>query len=159
LKNNSSVVGNHCRLDGGGVFNNSKVTMQDDSKLRENVADTWGGGGIDNDGGTFVMNGHSKVVRNTSNRAGGVDNWHGTFTMNGHSSVSFNSAWESGGGGVQNDQGATLILNDDSSISQNKAPTGGGVYIAAGTAVFKINGRSAVSNNSGGDITRKQDPQ
>jgi hypothetical protein len=72
--------------------------------------------------------------------------------------VAFNSAWEGGGGGVNNDQDATLILNDDSRISRNEAPLGGGVYIAAGTAVLKMNGRSSVSDNSVGNITRRQEP-
>jgi hypothetical protein len=105
-------------------------------------------------GGEFIMKGSASVSRNTntfSTGTGGgvyVDS-NGTFTMKDNSSVSDNFA-QNGGGVYVN--GGTFTMQNNSSVSGNKADYGGGVYVLSGT--FHIQSGTVVGDKDYNGLTK-----
>ena len=97
------------------------------------------GGGVYQDGGTFIMSG-GKITGNKTKgtgNGGGVYQTGGTFTMNGSAAVRGNTA-NIKGGGVYTDGGGTLNMSDSAVIAGNivehtSAGSGGGVYAYSST--------------------------
>jgi hypothetical protein len=131
------------------------LEMNGNSKVTGNTA--YGGGGVDNDSGTFTMNG-GEISGNTAlagedasqhtDRGGGVLNFfNGIFTMNG-GKIFGNTAGE--GGGVLNY--ATFTLNGGE-ISDNTATNSGGGLGNFGAFTMsggQISGNTAAINGGGG---------
>jgi hypothetical protein len=144
MNGRSSITGNTGVIGGGGVYNmwsSSTFEMNGASSISGNTATSGVGGGIYNYLGTCTMTGASSISYNTADDGGGVYNHGhaggGIFSMYGASSISHNTATgevlTGRGGGIFNDGGGTVMLNDASSITYNTADTGGGIYNDGGT--------------------------
>jgi Right handed beta helix region/Chlamydia polymorphic membrane protein (Chlamydia_PMP) repeat len=107
--------------DGGGIYNNGSLTLSD-CTFSNNIGD-WGGG-LHNDNQLTVTN--CTFSGNKSPSGGGFHN-DGTATI-GRSTFSGNSAKSGKGGGIMNEDGATLIVTD-STFANNIANSldGGGI--------------------------------
>ena len=141
------VIVRHCRTSGygkgGGVHNTGRLTLNGSSRIGGNVSFV-GPGGVLNEG-TLVLNGASRISRNGADRGGGVENL-GTLTMNAASAISDNRAVYTGG--VWNM--GVLIMNDSSSITRNYSQYTGGVENLRG-ATLTLNDTSSISGNTGED--------
>jgi hypothetical protein len=137
--------------NGGGIYNTSVVDVGgqrpressltlNDSTVSEN------GGGIGNGLADRLTLNDSTV---TKNEASGIYN-------GGSATLTDSTVTENSGGGIYNEggtdpkfsqlQGGFLTLNDSSSVSNNKAEYGGGIYNARSGSVT-LNDSSSVSNN------------
>lgn len=158
-------------LFGGGIYDNGGTVTLNHSVVTRNTGGI--GGGIDNFG-TVTLN-YSLITGNTANDGGGIYNFGtltmtttaitgnkvesggfgggidseiGTVTMNGVSTIVDNSAEL--GGGVFNDDSETLTMNSRATISRNTASSqGGGVYNNGGTVT--MNDHAAITYNTAGD--------
>jgi hypothetical protein len=174
-----STISGNSAFEGGAVFvENGSLTIMN-SAISNNVANY--GGGITNYSGTFTMTGTtlsrntalpyngnpsfgggllsttahdtitgSVISGNVASKGGGLAVYGTTVVSS--STVSKNSATDKGGG-IYNGSGHSLTVND-STISGNKADTGGGV---SNRGAFTFNGNvitknSAVSYGGGVDI-------
>ncbi len=121
---NSTISGNSAD-NGGGIANYNSATLTvSNSTISGNSATARGsGGGIDNNGTLTVSN--STISGNWANRVGGGIHNFGTSTVS-NSTISSNTA-QSKGGGIYNDYTGTATLLF-STMTQNQAANGGGVY-------------------------------
>jgi hypothetical protein len=110
---------------GGGIYNNGSVTLND-SSITGNTARR-AGGGILNEA-SVTLNGSSSITGNTGEEGGGIFNDAGSsVTLNGSSSITGNTA-SNDGGGIFNLAFASVTLNGSSSITGNTAGfTAGGI--------------------------------
>jgi uncharacterized delta-60 repeat protein len=163
LNASSQVISNTAQDDGGGIYNdgqdlgNATITLNTNSAVNANQAAD-NGGGIHNREGTVALTGASQVSSNTAAfQDGGINNddnggWGATLTMQGNSQVAGNTA--AYGGGIFNDDdggGATLTLNDDSQVWNNRATLeGGGIFNNArgGAALVHLNHNAQVVSNT-----------
>jgi len=143
IMNVGSVISdNVAESSGGGVYNNGTFIMNG-GELSNNVshANWWnnfdGGGGVRNNG-LFTVTG-GEISRNTSTLGGGVHNY-GTFTMTG--GEIFANSGHLFGGGIFNE--GKLILTD-STIRNNWANSGGGIFVLSGE--FVMSGGSVTGNS------------
>ena len=114
---NTVVSGNGGPVNGGGIWNNGTLEIQD-SEVSVNMAHT--SGGIYNDGVIVLTN---TVVRENSAAAGGGIVNFGTLTLNG-STVSDNKAWLRGGG-IWNQNILSItnsMVNGNQSLTDNAGP-------------------------------------
>ena len=124
------------------VASTGTFTMEDGAVIRNNLNDystkKYYGGGVYNNGGTFIMNGGSITGNTAKSYGGGVANSGGTFTMNGGViSGNKNPTWY--GGGVWNNgtfymYGGTISENEASNTTYGY---GGGV---ANIGTFNMGG-------------------
>ena len=115
-------------------------------------------------GGTFEMNGSSKVTGNKATygplNGGGVYVKSGTFTMNGDSKVTGNAAsgnngGKADGGGVYVEGGKFEMNGEETSVSNNTATGfGGGVYVNSGT--FTVSGKAVIKDNKKGTANNNE---
>ena len=142
-----AAVPNH----GGGIYNQASTTTVDASTVSNNTAD-WDGGGIYNEGTLNVRNGSTIGGASAGNQAvngGGIYNeWGGTTTVDA-STVSANL-----GGGIWNSNGATLNVQNGSTVSTNTAGDGGGInnQLLGTTAVDASTVSANTATNDGGGI-------
>jgi len=136
------------------------LTMKGSSSIsgNTNTSNTSLGGGVNIDGGSFIMEDNASVYGNTAQYGGGVavvNN--GAFTMKGSSKVYGNTA-TGGAGGVyvvsdSTYTNSTFTIQDNVSIYGNVAGnTGGGVYLDDGKFTMKggtITGNKADTNGGG----------
>ena len=136
---NTSTVRGNIANQGGGLFNNGfGVATLVDSLVTENSA--MSGAGILNLFGSVTLRG-SSVVNNSapvfaSIRGAGIHNSDGRVILT-NSTVSGNRAGtqsSQGGGVYQTGNGAVLTVNN-STITNNVAADGGGIYNGGGTLV------------------------
>jgi hypothetical protein len=138
--------GNNPAFGGGGIDNLGGTVTLNDSTITGDSATYGRGGGISNDGGLVTLNGSSSVSGNYAANGGGIYN-SGTVSLNNSSSVSGNSAIF--GGGIFNS--GTVNLNNSSSVSGNSADLeGGGIFVYPGGTV-NLNG-GTVTGNTPDDI-------
>ena len=136
---NISIIGGHVDK-GGGIDNNGLLTI-DNSTIRDNTANNFGGG-IASAGILTVSN--SSISGNSAYNGGGIIN-EGTLNIS-NSTASDNSA--NYGGGIYNSYGTLTISN--STVSGNFAnDIGGGIRNASGTITVS---NSTISNNSTNNI-------
>jgi hypothetical protein len=134
--NNDSVTVNYSNITSnsgffGGIENGGTLTVNYSSITYNQANDS--GGGILN-GGTLTLN-YSSISGNTAGTAGGgiLNDANGTANVN-YSSISGNTAGTAGGGiynaGFYNYQPFELgvVTVSDSTISDNQAHFGGGIY-------------------------------
>ncbi len=123
--------------NGGGIFNQGTLTLND-STVSGNVAgDPTNGGGTgpgiwNHTDATLTLNGctvsGNSAKGNLSyspSRGGGIANY-GTLTLN-DSTVSGNSASQGFGGGISNSLGTSTLALNHSTVSGNSATDGGGI--------------------------------
>lgn len=160
---------------GGGVYNAGTFNMYGGTISNNNLAmdrsaineKDYVGGGVCNFGaGTFNMHGGT-ISGNRATVGGGVHN-RGTFNMSG-GEISQNEVFSGFhitgevGGGVYVDKGGNFVMSDGT-IKDNKAASGGGVYVSKTyvatstdkSASFTLNGGTISSNTAtnGGGIYR-----
>ena len=135
---------------GGGIYNRGILVLRD-VVVRANTATELGGGIWNHAGATLRLRGSSVVRGNTSASGGGGIADLGTLALTGSSSVRGNSADEYGGG-VHVSYLATMVMQDSSAISGNRAvgvnalaARGGGVD-TNGTVTMRDS--SVISGNS-----------
>jgi hypothetical protein len=110
--------------DGGGVRSSSEglLTLNDNSMISGNTSPT-NGGGVLNAGATVILNDNSQVVGNAALLGGGIysSNASGpsSVTLNGESTITGNTATGGQGGGIYNEAGSTVSVNDSGSITGN----------------------------------------
>lgn len=166
--NNVTITGADTVGRGGGIFiasagsivtlNNCVITGNT-VELSTSSGDGGGGGGIDNNGGILTLN-NCTVSDNKSTRNGG-----GIYTLGGtvniyKSTISGNEATNSdsyGGGIYQRDSGVLLLQN--STISDNSAYEGGGIFAfsSSGSPSITLHSCTVVNNSAGsrgGGISR-----
>ena len=141
----STVDGNTAQA-GGAIINNGSVTITR-SMVRDNVATDLFGGAIINNG-TLTIN-RSTLSGNSAPAAGGyggaITNQIGTVSIT-DSVVSGNSATALGGGIMGQTDGAVILTR--SSISENSAPFGGGIFESGGSLTITS---SRIAGNSAGN--------
>lgn len=138
LRGSSVVRGNTAAEWGGGISDLGTLVVTDSSTIRGNSSDINGGGVAVFSMGTMVMKGSSSITGNTAAGAsaftaiGGGISTNGTVTMRDSSVISGNTAARLGGGVHVDPQGG-LVMRDASSIHDNEAIDGGGVFAFGGS--------------------------
>jgi CSLREA domain-containing protein len=122
---------------GGGIFIEGGVLTLTSSRIRNNMADNFGGGISVEFNGTLTLT-NSRVENNTGLGGGGVDVTSGATALINNSTVSGNTATDpaSGGGGIFNGGTMTIV---NSTLSGNSAlGSGGGTLSDGATSLFNI---------------------
>jgi hypothetical protein len=137
------ITGNETNsYSGGGVYVNGGTFTMSGGEIANNSASSGGGVYISNSG-TFTMNGGKIVGNSASSYGGGVRfDSSGNFTMSGRE-ISDNSASFYGGGVYVSNSGNFTM--GGGKIAGNSASSGGGVY--CGNEAFTISG-GEISGNS-----------
>ena len=137
LRGTSVVRGNTSASGGGGIADLGTLWLAGSSSVRGNSADEYGGGVHVSYQATMVMKGSTAITGNSAvgvdvftPRGGGVDT-NGIVTMRDSSVISGNFSARLGGG-VHIDPMGSLVLRDMSSIHDNEAADGGGVFASGG---------------------------
>ena len=128
---------------GGAILNRETLTLANDT-IKGNAASNYGGGIVNESGGTVISNGNTFTGNAASYDGGGIFN-RGNL-MSTFDTISGNSG--SQGGGIYNRAFETVILNSDT-ISGNTANQGAGIVNGSGTLASN---RDTISGNSGGAI-------
>ena len=129
---NSTISGNTASgLGGGGGIYNSRTSTVSNSTISGNTASgLGGGGGIFNSSGNSTVS-NSTISGNSASSGGGISNGGGIFNSSGNSTVSNSTisgnTASRNGGGISNGYSSILTLLF-STITQNQAANGGGVY-------------------------------
>ena len=155
MADEAQVDHNKAGAFGGGLTASSRrssgvaVRMVDFAAVHHNVATRRGGGGIVGERGLVVLNDLARVTRNQAvgkrGYGGGIKSggWSTQVKLKGHSSVRNNKAKD--GGGLYQYAGAILIT-DAASVSGNVSTRyGGGFFIHKAEAV--VRGRATVTAN------------
>jgi len=152
----STVSANTAVNEGGGIFNDDTLYVQNGSTIggtgAGNTAGTDGGGIYNHDIGATTTVTNSAVNTNTAtNNGGGIYNESGV-NIQGGSTVDDNTA--DAGGGIYNASGITTVYG--STVSANTATThGGGIYNFTGTTTVDGSTVSANTADYGGGIRNK----
>jgi hypothetical protein len=160
MQNSAKIKGNTAG-QGGGVHFNSSFTMSNETSVEGNSAHApGGGGGVYNNGGTFIMQGDASVTGNKAitigeqGAGGGVVIFHGKFEMWDNASVSYNEANFTGGVSINSGE---FEMREHASVSSNTADReAGGVSLSGDGAIFRMHdftsifGNSAASGATGG---------
>jgi len=121
----SALQQNTARTDGGGVFNEGALTVEDSA-----------------------ISGNETMFR-----GGGICNLGGTTTIH-NSTVDHNSSTNGPGGGIVN-WGGVMLIDNDSRINDNDAEAGGGIWETAGSLTVvasHISSNTARGSDAGGGI-------
>jgi predicted outer membrane repeat protein len=138
---NSTVSGNQATNNGGGIANSSLVQLTDSTVSNNRAGND--GGGIWNDGHPLIVD-NSTISNNLAgNDGGGIWNNNNASATITNSTISGNTATNNGGGIYA--QYNLPIVN--STITNNSAASGLGIYAAAGTATVS---NSIVASQTGG---------
>lgn len=129
---------------GGGIENGGKLILRN-VVVRDNRAGY--GGGIYNTGRLFLL-GWTSVRRNAADVGGGIFN-DGNVIMRGTSSVRQNLAQFEGGGIAADSRYARLEMWATSSVRDNTADTGGGVWLRNGA--LTMSGAATITGNAAVD--------
>ena len=147
---NLTITDGYTISPGSAILNRGSLTLQGTSSVTHSVENRCWGGAIYNNGGTLVLEDSARV---RANNGGAINNSGaltidgtssvsetvgctpavvntGTAVMNGSASVSHNQT-----GGIENDPGATLTLNDLATIGSNTNQTSAGYPVSGGGGV------------------------
>jgi hypothetical protein len=109
------------------------------------------GGGIWVNFGTLIMQSNAVVIGNYAGIGGGVFVSEGTFLMKDDTRIVENTADNSregmGGGGVIAVVGATMTMEGNAVIENNRANSGGGVLVGANSELL-MRGNAVIKNNT-----------
>ncbi len=121
----TTIENNSASQSGGGISNGGTLT-DNGSTIENNTASSGIGGGIVSNG-TLTLNGTTIEDNSAGGGGGGITNFGGILTLT-NVIVMGNSASQNGGGGIVNyfSYGTTTIL--DSTIANNSAGYGGGIF-------------------------------
>lgn len=150
---NDSNASRNSAVDGGGIYNEGTVTLTG-TTISENRAQQSDGGGIFNGPGAILMLSDCAVSENVAGRDGGGIRGFSDFFDQGDSVitvidsvVSGNSAMDVGGG-IANVSATLTLLN--STVSENTANAGGGIYSARRLSVTDSVVSGNTAENGGG---------
>jgi uncharacterized repeat protein (TIGR01451 family) len=154
---NGTLVQGNLAIEGGGVFNRSagRVTI-DASTLATNTASVNGGGVANYHLSSMITLTNGSLMRaNRAGNGGGFVNFGGGVVIIQASTVASNTASNAGGGGYQ--LASVLRISNGSSMQDNTALNGGGIYNGDGVSVtlVTIDASAIASNtaaNNGGGI-------
>ncbi|MCP4539683.1 MAG: DUF11 domain-containing protein, partial [Chloroflexi bacterium] len=145
---NTVVSSNTVSSGGGGIYNTSSGAINMNyTTISSNTTTSIGGGGIFNTVGGFIKMSNSTLVYNSSNNGGGVYNMSGGQVSIINSTLSHNEA-ASWGGGIIMDTNTSIITLTHTTVSNNTAFNGAGLYVAF-NSTFRVR-NSIVANNSPG---------
>jgi len=155
---NNSIIGHNVATNskgvgaGGGIANSGTATINN-STLYGNTVNREFGAGF---GAGFYNAGTATIKSSTlwgnfaTGWGGGIHNYAGNLTIT-NSTLSGNGTSTIGrGGGIYNH--ANMAINN-STISGNKAPSGGGIYNSASTFTVTLQNSIVANSPSGGDCT------
>jgi len=149
MKGYSKITGNtNTRSSGGGVFVyfSGSITMRDNSMITGNNAKK--GGGVFTDCTLLAMYDNATISDNTAENGGGVNtDFDSTLVMHDNSKITNNRA-ASNGGGVYVTDHSYFVMKDNSVISENTAEHGGGVYIDYAGPSFDMKDNATVAGNT-----------
>jgi hypothetical protein len=130
----STVHNNDAKGQGGGVWSSGRIRV-DDSTIGDNDA-RFEGGGLFLNGPEVIFNG-STISGNVALEAGGIRVGRGiALARFGNTTISGNRARDSRGGGIFFDFDGTASLVHVT-ITDNRALSGGGVFVLAGAVQVK----------------------
>jgi hypothetical protein len=133
-----TIANGYAAISGGGINNNGGTLIINNCTITNNDADDWGGG-IRNEG-TLTLN-NSTVSDNTARMGGGIYNYWGSMLTLNNSTVSDNHADE-WGGGIWNEY---MLTMNTSTVSGNDAgERGGGIYHYGS----ELNGKLILNNST-----------
>ncbi len=153
---NANMSGNTASI-GGAIWLGSGTFTMANATLTNNIA-SQNGGGIYVGKGTFTVNGTATLKGNkaTSQSGGGIYLGGGTFTVSQNGILNLGGAGQEEGniagdlgGGVF--CGAPFTVNGTSTIQNNSAANGGGVYINTGYSASFAKQMSLLNNTATGD--------
>jgi hypothetical protein len=139
---------------GGGIAaaGASTVVMNDDSVVSGNTVVTVWGGGIWLEGGLpnatdvqLTMNGNAAIRGNAGKGGGGVYNTSNTVVMNDNSIIEGNTAPSDNGGGIKTD--GPLTMNGASRIKDNLCPTCSGAGVIIDNGPLTMTGSASITGN------------
>jgi hypothetical protein len=150
------VTANSQATSGAGIYNNGSLVVNG-SVVSNNVATpaagdsrTFGGGILNEDGGSLVVAGNSSISGNSAVYGAGIYGSFSTTSTLTNSTVNGNIASLSAGG-IFAGAGTNGVLNGTTSISGNTAGfSGGGVNLVGFTnfpATLTLNDSSSISGN------------
>jgi hypothetical protein len=156
IRNGNTVAAPFPGDQGGGIFNDGTLTL---TGVTVTANSAWEGGGIFNWANGTVTLIDSAVTGNHADGGeaggvlgkggGGIFNWaNGTVTLI-DSTVSGNTSAGGLGGGIYEDLEASVTLRGTSSIANNSADVGGGIFITYAT-VTCLDADSITGNLGGG---------
>ncbi|MFE5164924.1 right-handed parallel beta-helix repeat-containing protein [Streptomyces sp. NPDC056697] len=159
LNLNNTVVKDNLATTGGGLYNNGGQLNLDRSTVERNSATGFGGGVVNDGGGTMTMK-RGALLKNRAalNNGGGLENILGTATLE---SVSIRGNTAVSGGGIRNVNGSTLNLKS-TTLKENIAVSGGGLSNLASPATLvdslvtrntAITSGGGIDNQSNGQVT------
>lgn len=130
---------------GGGIFSSGELTLNGATSIARNATVDTDGGGIALDGGTLIVNGATTIHDNYAARGGGgIYGVDAAITLNASSVVRDNHA-ATGGGGIYGDFETPVVLNGSTTVHHNRAmEKGGGVYDGV---TLTVNGSSSITDN------------
>ncbi|WP_448329963.1 right-handed parallel beta-helix repeat-containing protein [Streptomyces sp. DSM 41534] len=159
LNLNDTVFKENRAVDGGGLYNNGGQLNLDRTTVERNTANGFGGGVVNDGGGTMTMKGGSLLKnRATISNGGGLENILGTASLE---SVSVRGNTGINGGGIRNVNGSTLNLKS-TTLKDNIAVRGGGLSNLASPATLvdslvtrntAITAGGGIDNQSNGQVT------
>jgi large repetitive protein len=149
ITGNESPLNQPAVLDGGAagtvvtVGNGAQATL--DYLTIQNGASTGNGGGVENNGTTYVTN--STLTANSGTNGGGIDN-NGSLTV-GNSTLDGNTASQNGGG-ISSEAGTVTVSG--STLADNDADASGGAVSLTGANQITESTISGNTAGSGGGI-------
>ena len=152
---NTDVTANIAEI-GGGIWNRQKATLtMTNSSVTANTASreaSANGGGINNFGGTLVLNNSTVSGNMAGGIGGGITNLISAVLTVTNSTIAGNQA--EFGGGIMNEIGGGTVTVSNSTINgniANRTGGGGGIVNNTGTIIL-IN--TIIANSTGSDCTR-----
>jgi hypothetical protein len=159
---NSTLSGNSADFEGGGICNfnyNGTTTYVQGCTFTGNYVDVEGGGIYNQDTMQVVncelVGNYAGYPGSSVGSGGGIANIQGSLTVSG-CTLSLNNAYGDGaaGGGIYNYGGLSMLTVTNSTLNDNAAQRGGGIYnifatLSVGSSTFSGNSPNAVENNQG----------
>lgn len=131
---------------GAGVFNTKQFTMSGGTIRNNSGAAQGGGAGVENSGGTFLLN-SGNIKDNVCGRLGGGIRNDGTFQMKG-GTISGNTAAASGGGIFSGRDNSVTISGGVITNNQSTTGNGGGICLDNNTKGTHVINNTSITNNS-----------
>ncbi len=132
---NAAVVSRNTAIDsGGGIYNfgvGSLVEIEDSSQIIDNQAEVDGGGIKNRDQAVLVIRDSTLINNNesTSGSGGGLFNGDASVTLLSGTAITNNRALNMHGGGIFHTGSFGSLQIEDTTIANNLANAGGGVWI------------------------------
>lgn len=149
----SQIYDNNADFNGGGIFATESAML---NLYGGNISgNTCGnsGGGIRVAGSTYFAIVDYKnpvyINGNTASDGGGISTGANSFNLNGKCEIENNTAKNRGGGVyINNSKNPTWLLFNQTTVTKNTAPQGGGIYLDKGDNLEIVGGTTVIGNTS-----------